>query len=159
MKFSAGASSEDRGFFELLAETEQARSRGLDLERFLRMSPVERVAWRWALLNEKTLDEIFGLANCKVVRYEELCERPLEVSRELFGFADVSWSEQAERFISRSTTRDDRSYYGVFKDPRHSANKWRGQLPQEVVDTILEAVSTTPPGRLYASEQPVSARP
>ncbi len=99
-KFSAGRSSEDHGFFEQLAGTEPARSRGLTVKRFLAMSPVERVAWRWALLNEKTLEDLSGLSNCTVVRYEDLCERPLDVSRRLFQFAELSWHDQTERFVS-----------------------------------------------------------
>jgi hypothetical protein len=157
-KFTAGPSSEDKGFFELLAETEPARSRGLTADRFLAMSPVERVAWRWALLNEKTLEDLSGLPNCTVVRYEDLCETPREVSRELFQFAALSWNQQTDRFITLSTTRNDSSYYGVFKDPRQSAHKWKEQLPTDVVDTILEIAAKTSSGRLYVQGSTVPAR-
>ncbi len=85
--FSDGPASEDYGFFRLLAETEQARARGLSVDRFRGMSRTERVAWRWALLNEKALSDLEGLPNCRVVRYEDLCERPHQVSRELFEFS------------------------------------------------------------------------
>ena len=157
-KFTAGPSSEDKGFFELLAETEPARSRHLTVDRFLAMSAVERVAWRWALLNEKTLDDLSGLPNSTVVRYEDLCDRPGEVSRELFRFAELSWSEQTDRFVSLSTTRDDQSYYGVFKDPRKSAHKWKEQLSTETVEKILEVAAQTSSGRLYVPASTVPAR-
>jgi hypothetical protein len=156
-KFTAGPSSEDKGFFQLLAETEPARSRHLTVERFLEMSPVERVAWRWALLNEKTLDDLSGLPNCTVVRYEDLCESPLELSRELFQFAGLSWNQQTEGFVTLSTTKNDSSYYGVFKDPRQSAYKWKEQLSAEVVDTILQVAAKTSSGRFYTSEPAVPA--
>ena len=156
-KFSAGRSSEDHGFFELLAQTGPARSRGLTVDRFLAMSPVARVAWRWALLNEKTIEDLSGLSNCTVVRYEDLCERPLEVSRDLFQFAQLSWNDQTERFISLSTTKNDASYYGVFKDPRKSAHKWKEQLSSDVVEEILEVAAKTASGRLYSPGSTVAA--
>ena len=149
MKFSAGPASEDYGFFALLSETAVARSRGLTLDRFHAMSPVERVAWRWALLNEKTLADVSGLPNCTVLRYEDLCERPAEVSRAMFDFAGLPWDQQTERFVLSSTTRDDHSYYGVFKDPRQSANKWKEELTRDVTAQILQVVADTSAGRLY----------
>ena len=153
MKFSAGPSSEDRGFFELLARTGVARSRGLTVERFFAMSAIERIAWRWALLNEKTLHELSGLPNCRVVRYEDLCDRPIEVSRDLLAFAHLDWADQTHAFVSSSTAREDGSYYGVFKDPREAANKWRKTLPQEAIETILHVAGQTDSGRLFVDSE------
>ncbi len=150
-KFTAGPASEDYGFFDLLAATPQARSRGLTSDRFRAMSAVDRVAWRWALLNEKTLDDVSGSSRCRVVRYEDLCERPEEVSRELFEFAALPWHPQTERFVSASTSRDEGSYYGVFKDPRRSANKWREELAAPVSARILEIARQTCAGEMYSA--------
>ena len=149
-KFIEKSSSDDWGFFESLSRIEQARSRGLTLERFQAMSPIERMAWRWALLNEKTLDDIAGLSNCMVVRYEDLCEGPQGVSRRLAEFAGLSWHEQMSAFVSTSTTSTDRSYYSVFKDPGNSANKWREQLSEEFTQTIMSIVSDSTVGSLYS---------
>jgi Sulfotransferase family len=149
-KFSSGPASEDYGFFDLLAATEQARSHGLTADRFRSMSPVDRVAWRWALLNEKTLDDISSSPRCRIVRYEDLCDRPEDVGRELFAFVGLPWQLQTERFVSASTSRDEGSYYGVFKDPRLAANKWKEQLSPPVSDRILEIASRTNAGRMFA---------
>jgi hypothetical protein len=148
-KFIEKSSSEDWGFFESLSRIEQARSRGLSLERFREMSPIVRMAWRWALLNEKTLEDIDGLGNCMVLRYEDLCEHPEKVAREMFAFAGLAWSEQTEGFLSVSTRSEDTSYYSVVKDPKHSAHKWREQLPLQASQSILETVSASAAGRLF----------
>jgi hypothetical protein len=158
-KFSDGPASEDFGFFKLLAETEQARSRGLTLERFQAMSPVERVAWRWAILNDKALDDLEGVPNCKLVRYEELCERPVEVSRDLFDFSGLSWNAQTERFIERSTSGEDASSYAVFKNPLLSAYKWREQLAPEIIESILRITAQTRSGKLYAGADSLESAP
>jgi len=158
-KFSDGPASEDYGFFELLSQTGQAKSRGLTVERFRGMSRLERVAWRWALLNEKALDDLEGLPNCRVLRYEDLCARPKELSRDLFAFSGLSWNEQTERFIAASTAGEDSSYYAVFKDPLRSAYKWKTQLPPDVVEAILEMASRTGAGRLYTGADSVESAP
>jgi Sulfotransferase family len=148
-KFISGPASEDYGFFDLLAATEQAHSHALTTDSFRSMPPVDRVAWRWALLNQKTLDDVSGSSRCRVVRYEDLCERPEEVSGELFEFAGLPWHPQTERFVSASTSRDEGSYYGVFKDPRRSANKWREELASEVSERVLQIGSQTNAGRMF----------
>jgi hypothetical protein len=148
-QFSAGPASEDFGFFELLAETGPAKSRGLSMQEFSRMSAIERVSWRWALINEKAMSDIEGLSSCHVVRYEDLCSDPLAVARELFGFAGLRWETQTERFIQASTSHGESDYYSVFKNPTDSANRWKKELSSDAVDAVMKAVGDTTPGRLY----------
>jgi hypothetical protein len=142
-------SSEDLGVFELLAATPQAKRNALDLRAFKQMKPVERLAWRWAIFNEKALEETEDLPNITVLRYEDLCARPVEVARQLFAFAGLSWTEQAEQFLRASTTRERGSYYSVFKDPLRAANKWRQELDQVLIDQIMGVVARTRAGVYY----------
>jgi hypothetical protein len=148
-KFSAGPASADHGFFELLSSTEEARSRGLTIEAFRRMSDMERVAWRWALLNEKAMAEAAGSNRCRLLRYEDLCMKPVMVARDLFAFAGLPWNSQTEDFINASTSHGQSNYYSVFKNPEDSAFRWRKELPAETSRTILRTIGDTPPGRLY----------
>jgi hypothetical protein len=148
-KFSAGPASADHGFFELLSATEEARSRGLTFEAFRTMSSIERIAWRWALLNEKAMAEAVGSEQCRLLRYEDLCTKPAAVARDLFAFAGLQWNNQTEEFISASTSHGRSDYYSVFKNPQDSAFRWRKELPAEIARTILSTVGDTPPGRLY----------
>ncbi len=149
-RFSAGPASDDYGFFELLAETEPARRRGLTLPAFRDMSAIQRIAWRWALLNEKAMDDVRGSDRCRVMRYEDLCANPAAVAKDLFQFVGLSWDGQTERFLQASTTHGQSDYYSVFKDSLDSAYRWKKDLPGEVIEAVLNTVSDTAPGRLYA---------
>jgi len=65
--------TEDWGIYQDLAETEQGRRHGLTLASFKESDPVERLAWRWAISNDKALEDLDGQKNVRVVRYEDLC--------------------------------------------------------------------------------------
>ena len=141
--------SEDYGLFEMLSGTEPAKKRGLTIERFRAMSPIERIAWRWALVNEKAMQDISGLANCKLLRYEDLCADPVAESKQLLAFTELRWNEQTEKFVRRSTERDTHSYYSIYKNPLRAAMKWRSELSAGDVERILSFVKDTLPGRLF----------
>jgi hypothetical protein len=141
---------ENYGMFEKLLATPQARSHGLSLDAIKCMHPVERLAWRWVIYNEKAMDDIAGLSNCSHIRYEDLCRDPLAQARRLFDFAGLSWNAQTEAFIGRSTASEHDSYYSIFKNPLKSAYKWRSQLAAEDIARVLAVVTPTKPGRLYA---------
>jgi hypothetical protein len=148
-------SSEDVGFFALLAASEPARRRGLTLERLKAMAPLERLAWRWALLNEKALADIEGLPQCVVVRYEDLCREPEATLRRLFAFAGLAWNAQSERFASQTVAEEDGGdYYSVFKDPLAAASRWRDELAPQDQARIAATVRDSLPGRLFAAELP-----
>jgi hypothetical protein len=151
-KFSGSTPShEDFGMFAKLLETEQAREHDLTIDRLKSMHPVERLAWRWAINYEKAMDDVAEQPNCRYVCYEEVCKQPLEQSRGLFAFANLSWSTQTEDFIRKSTASENTAYYSIFKDPLKSAYKWKNELASEDIDRVLKVVEVTKPGRLYAT--------
>lgn len=153
-------SSEDLEYFALLLHTEQAKHYGITLEALEAMPPVERMAWRWVLLNEKAMEDCAGLTNCHPVRYEDLCAHPLEGFRELFRYAGLAWNAQTERFIGASTSSEDDAYYAIYKNPIESAMKWRKQLSSEEIRQILAVVAQTKVGRFYPADyDPLTARP
>ena len=117
-------SSDDYGIFEALLRTEQAKAHGLTLAMLQALEPIERLAWRWVLYNEKALGDSDGLENCMTLRYEDLCAEPVTVAKQLFAFANMTWDAQTERYIadSMSSTKDT-GYYGLAKDPLRTANK------------------------------------
>jgi hypothetical protein len=117
-KAAPGSNSfEDEGLLDLLLRTEQARRYGLTLERLQAMTPAERLTWRWVVFNEKAIDDTAGLANCRVVRYEDVCADPFGVAKDLFRFAGLGWSKQTERFITASTSTHNHAYYSVSRIP------------------------------------------
>ena len=139
----------DLNLLELLLQTEQAKRYGLTSAAIREMDAAERLAWRWALINEKAIDDIAGLPNCRIVRYEDLCAAPIPICRDLFAFSELDWSAQTENFIRRSTSIDNPRYYSVFKNPLQSATKWRRELPADVIAQVMAAVGDTKPGRLF----------
>ena len=143
--------SEDYDVFAMLLDSPLARARGLSLEALRACRPEERQAWRWVLFNDKAMADIAGLANCRAVRYEDLCADPLTVTRELFAFTGLDWDRQTEDFIGASTSSERSAYHSLFKSPLAAAEKWRQELPQDTVDRILRVTEDSQPGRLFAS--------
>lgn len=141
--------SEDYGMLERLMETKQARNHGLKLAQLRSLQPVERLAWRWTLFNEKALEEISGRDVAMTVRYEDVCAAPLEKAREMFEFAGLPWDKQTETFIEHSISGNKTAYYSLIKDPSKSANKWRKELTEEDVRRIMRVAGNTAPGSLY----------
>lgn len=149
-KFTSRTPSyEDYGVFELLLKTEQARARGLTLPLLKSLSPVERLAWRWLLFNEKAMDDTEGLENYTAIRYEDVCQKPFEKSRGLFDFAGLSWNAQTDGFIRKSTALENSAYYSIFKNPLHSANKWKRELSQADIERVAAIVKDSKPGGLF----------
>jgi len=146
---SRDPASEDYGILELLLATEQASSRGLDMAAFRAMSPVERLAWRWVLFNEKAMADTATLENCQTIRYEDLCADPEVVGRSLFDFSGLSWNEQTRDFIAASTGRDSASYHSMFKNPARSVSKWRDELSGKDIESICNVARDSLPGQLF----------
>jgi hypothetical protein len=143
------AASEDYGILELLLATEAARAHGLDLDGLRALHPVERLAWRWVLYNEKAMADTNGLAGCTQVRYEDLCARPLEGYRRLFAATELPWDGQTEVFVQRSTGSNSAGYYSVYRDPAQAARSWETQLAAEDIARVLRITATTRAGALY----------
>ncbi|MGE0383610.1 MAG: sulfotransferase [Gammaproteobacteria bacterium] len=144
------ASSADRGVFELLARTPQARRRGLDLDALMALPALDRQAWRWVLANEKAMEEIDGRADCMVVRYEDVCADPASLAQRMLGFAGLAVGAQTRAFLEYSTSGEDAGYYAVKKDPLAAANKWRERMPAADVERVLAIVRDTRPGSVFA---------
>jgi hypothetical protein len=153
-KFTHALPSEQYRVLEALVKTDRGRAHGLTLAGLRDLQPVERMAWRWVLFMEKALEEAAGLApTCRVLRYEDLCARPMEQTRDLFAFAGLDWHPQTEYFLHDSTKSDGTEYFGVRKDPQRSASKWQGELTEEDVQRILAIVRRSPAGRLVLDDE------
>ncbi len=129
--------SEDYGILQQLLETPQAKRLGLDLPALKAMTPEERLAWRWALFNQKAHEELRGEAAYTLLVYDHLCAEPMEESRRLFQHCELEWHPQTEHFVRQSTVSEDSAYYSIFKDPLKSANKWREDLDDGQIRRIL----------------------
>ena len=138
-----GKFEDDLPIAELL-ETEQAARYGLTRDRLASLPPVEQFAWNWAVLNEKAIEDLGGLDRVKVLKYQDLCEHPMEQARALLAFADLPWDGQTETFLRRSTSYSgpDR-YYAVFRDTASALYRWRQDLSMEDQERINNVVQAT----------------
>jgi Sulfotransferase family len=139
-----GKFEDDLPIAELL-ETEQAARYGLTEAHLASLPPVEQFAWNWAILNEKAIEDLGGLDRVKILKYQDLCEHPLEQARALLEFAGLPWDNQTETFLRRSTTYagPDR-YYAVFRDTASALYRWRQDLSvedQERINNVVQATS------------------
>jgi hypothetical protein len=146
--------SEHYRVLAMLLDTDRARARGLTLEGLRAMHPVERMAWRWVLLLEKAVADTAGLANCRLLRYEDVCAAPVEGARELFGFTGLGWHSRTEAFIRESTGGENERYFGLYKNPGRSATKWQRELSKPDARRIFDIVEQSPIGRLYPEGAP-----
>ena len=148
-RFSNAGAAEDWGIFSMLCDTVQARRRGLTLETMKSLPPVERLAWRWVLFNEKAAEDSAGSGRHRALYYEELCAEPQRVTRALFDFAGLDWNAQTERFLADSTGKSRSDYYSVFKDPLQSAWKWQQQLGETETGPVLSVLRQSELGNAY----------
>lgn len=129
------------GFCEL----EAAKKYGLSSDQLELCEPAVRLAWKWAVLNEKVLTDIPG---AKVVIYENLCLNPIEIAKDLFESLDLKWSQQTEEFILAST-KSEGSYFETSRNPLVAANRWRDNFKS--VDAVLEMLEPTRAFQFYQS--------
>jgi hypothetical protein len=133
-----------------LLSTDQALQLNLTTERFEALTPVEKLAWQWAILNQKTIDDLSGVCGARIVRYEDLVADPASVVRELFVFAGLTWHPQTAAFMLKSTTSNgiDR-YYGIKKKSSEMIVKWHKQLSFDDQCRILDIARRVSVGRLF----------
>jgi hypothetical protein len=128
---------------KLLLATVPGKNYGVSLDELARLTPEERLAWRWVLTQEKTLADVVGCNRVLTMRYEDVCAEPFEATRRMFAFTGLEFHPQTERFVQASTGATHKAYYSVFKNPRAVANHWRSELPQPVIDRIMAVVRTS----------------
>lgn len=129
--------SEDFKLYEMLLETRTGRAWKLSMADIKAMDPVERLAWRWAVFNDKALEDTAHQVEVMCFSYESLCEAPLRVARRLIEFAQLEWHSHVERFVNASTSCNESTYYSVFKNPKQSAWGWQDKLPSAKADRII----------------------
>lgn len=145
-------SSDDYGLLEMLLGTAPARRYALTLEALRELTPEERLAWRWVLVNEKAVDDAAASGRAKVVSYDALCRDPEGVGRGMFAFVGLDWDAQTAHFVAQSTASEDAGYYSVFKDPLRAAMRWREELAPEVIGRIMAVVAKSPLGETWFAD-------
>lgn len=132
--------SEDYGIFTAAINTPLGESYELSMDWLQALTPEERLAWRWVVLNERALlaSEPTGRVLC--IRYEDICVDPVGRIEQMFRFTDLNMTEQTRRFAVASTTQTNDRYYSVYKNPESAAMRWLEELPPEIIDRVMAIV-------------------
>lgn len=148
------SSADDLWLFKLLLATSTGEGHSVTFENIKRLSPEERLAWRWVLIQEKIIADIKESGRVLTVRYEDVCAAPLAMTRRMFEFTGLDWQPQTEAFVRASTEATERAtdtdYYSVFKPPLASAERWRKELAPEAIERVMRVVRSSPLHRYYA---------
>ena len=121
-----------------------------ELEHFTALPNVEKLAYWWAMINQKTIEDLTGRCGVSIVRYEDLAADPVRVVRKLFAFTGLTWDPQSSAFMLKSTTSNGRDrYYGIKKNSSAMIVKWRKQLTPDDQCRILDIAHSVPVGRLF----------
>ena len=150
-------SGEDLWLLKMLLATPTAKRHGLTLDDLKRLTPEERLAWRWVLTQEKILADVEQTARVLTLRYEDVCAEPCAATRRMFAFAGLGWQSQTEKFVRASTQAADTDYYSVFKHSQASAERWRSELAPEVIERILRILRASRLHRFYSENAQVPA--
>lgn len=152
-KFShGGADSNAYGVVGRIVGTPLGDDLGFDasFESYMRsLTPEERIAWMWVVVNEKAARDCADNERYLCVRYEDICAEPLAGVEDMFAFAGLSMNTQTRDFIAASTgvTRDD--YYSVFKNPQAAAWRWMNELEPAIIDRVSAIAARTDIGARY----------
>lgn len=127
-----------------------AALRGVDATAFDALPDAAKYAWAWLAFNEPVTESLAALPNAKIVVYEDLCQRPEAVSRDLFTFAGLDWNPRTAAFLDTSTQHDRPSgYYDVFRTTGQVPDRWRHSMSQQDQDAVRTVVSLSPLARCW----------
>jgi hypothetical protein len=142
---------ENSTFLRPLSRMDEAKRRNLSLKRMESLTFEEQLACTWMLQNERTMNDMQGDENYRLVVYEELCRGPVQVAKELFEFSGLQWHIQTEQFIRtcENDTQAEHDFFEVLRSPEKAAQRWREELTEEQVARITDLVADSLPGRLF----------
>lgn len=118
------------------------------------MGTLEKETLLWRIDVEKGISAARGHENALVVIYEDLCDRPEELSKQIFEHFGLDFSKQTAAFVASFTKSDAkssrwrevgvRSYFSVVRNPALMKNKWQQQMAKEAQQRVLKLVEDSP---------------
>jgi len=138
-----------------IAQTPQAKRRGLTAEKLAKLSITAKLAWSWVVQNEMAMEGLAGAKHAKTVRYLDLAKDPTETAKALFEFCELDWRPEVDAYLAASTQSSGREgYYELKRDPVTSANKWRSRLTPEAIEEICAIAQESEAGRMFGDAMP-----
>ncbi|HEY0184825.1 MAG TPA: sulfotransferase [Rhodopila sp.] len=136
--------------FDEAATIAFAAAHGADATGFQALPDAAKYAWAWRAFNEPAYAALAAQPNVHVVLYEALCAEPRTLVRRILAFAGLSWDQQTETFLARSTThRGEAGYYGVFRDAVAAAEAWRSSMSSSDQQAVRSVAAASPLARFW----------
>lgn len=142
--------SVDREIYRQLLTSKDSSFPNVSWQTIQNGSQVERLAWRWALYNDKALTDTANDERVMVLEYDQLCQRTTLEVQSMFAFCDLDWNDQTAAFVQNSTTQHSKRYFSVYKDPRKTCDAWKQQLTDAQINSIRRVTRDTKSGQLFA---------
>lgn len=118
---------------EQFLEPHMARLRALE-------SPLEISAAIWAIKNMVALSALPQHPEWNVIRYEDVCLRPVDEFRALFKRINLTWSLEIEQWLNESTTQWEAGPHATSKISRRQVDAWRNAMSVSERDTVRRVV-------------------
>ena len=68
--------------------------------------------------------------------YEDLCRDPEGEAKKLYEAVGLEFNDSAQKFLTKSTSRDTTSPFAVTREPMKHIHAWKGTIPQESLELI-----------------------
>ncbi|HET7664086.1 MAG TPA: sulfotransferase [Rhodanobacteraceae bacterium] len=150
------ADADNPWILKLLLASSAGKGHELTLDDARRLTPEERLAWRWVLTQEKILADVAHNRRVLTMRYEDVCAEPFTMTRKMFEFAGLDWQAQTGAFVraSSETVRRaaDTDYYSVFKPSQGAAERWRIELAPDVIERVMRILRMSSLFRYYPED-------
>ncbi|HET7299057.1 MAG TPA: sulfotransferase [Oleiagrimonas sp.] len=141
---------------KMLLASSVGKAHELTLDDARKMTPEERLAWRWVLTGEKILADVAHNRRVLTVRYEDICAEPFTMTRKMFEFVGLNWQTQTGAFVRASSETvqraTDTDYYSVFKPSQAAAERWRVELAPDVIERVMRVLRMSPLFRYYPED-------
>ena len=140
--------------FRKLLDLDSAKKFQLTEDQLRGWSTLEADAWQWLLIHDFIFEIARNLPNVHIVKYDDLCRSPIPKSKAVFEWAGLAWNEQTEAYINACISIDPAArvgFYSTVQNPQQAANKWRTQLSEDDVATIMAICQKGEAGRLFES--------
>ena len=115
----------------------------LDFQKLEKMNSFDLYMWISSLYLLKNLREIEGKENVYLLKYEDLCENPLDISKDMYHFTNLPWTHQTETFIKKSSQTQRGAFFSVYKDSKKMANAWKSKLSDSQKQSALKILTQT----------------
>lgn len=137
--------TEDAGLFDFATRTGVARKLGIRTCDWPTLSKVERMAYFWLCMNEQAAEDAEGMSNYMRVYFDEFCKNPVALSKQIFEFFGLAFTQQTESFLSTSSVDSKRSnYFSVSRQSEQVPGSWVGRLAADDAKLIMKIATSMP---------------